>query len=90
MSLPSGAQAENESQSARWHVGLIRVRDDGGIEQRSGFQRVFGQEIGADQQSPLLGDFPIHPQQLADLLKSFQKEFADLFVALGEFSGDFV
>jgi hypothetical protein len=38
----------------------------------------------------LLGDFLIRQQQLADLFKAFQKEFADLLVSLGEFSGDFV
>ena len=35
--------------------GLVRVRNDGGIEQGSGFQGVFGQEIGADQQPSLFG-----------------------------------
>ena len=38
-------------------IGLIRVRNDGGIEQRRRFQRVFSQEVGADQQAPLFGKF---------------------------------
>jgi hypothetical protein len=66
------------------------VRDDGRIEKRSGFQRVFGQEIGADQQSSLLGDFGIGQQRPAHLFKAFQKELADLLVSLGEFTRDLV
>jgi hypothetical protein len=66
------------------------VRDDGGIEKRSGFQRVFGKEIGADQQSPLFGEFLIRQKHPADLFKAFQKEFVDLVVSLREFGGDFV
>ena len=57
MSFPGGAQAENEPQSAGRQVSLIGVRNDGGIEQRGGFQRVFGQEIGADQEPSLFGQF---------------------------------
>ena len=71
-------------------VRLVRVRDDGGIEQGRRFQGVFGQEIGADQQLSLFGEFLIGQQEVADLFESFQKEFADLLVALGEFGGDFV
>ena len=89
MPFASSAQAENESQRARWQPRLIGVRDDGGIEQRSGFQGVFGQEIGADQQPPLFGEFLIGRQHLADLFKAFQKELADVLVALGELGGDF-
>ena len=49
MSLAGGAQAEDKSQSAGRQARLVRVRDDGGIEQGRGFQGVFRQEIGADQ-----------------------------------------
>src|SRR5450631_2877327 len=35
VSLPGGAQAENEPQRPGSQVSLIRVRDDGGIEQCS-------------------------------------------------------
>ena len=90
MSFPGGAQAENEPQSAGRQTGLIGVRNDGRIEQRGGFQRVFGQEIGADQQLPLFGDFLIGRQQLADLFEAFQEELANLLVPLGEFGGDFI
>jgi hypothetical protein len=68
---------------------LIGVRNDGGIEQRGGFQRVFGQEIGADQEPPLFGEFH-PPPSVADLFKAFQKERADVLVPLGEFGGDFL
>ena len=90
MSFPGGAQAENKSQRAGRQTRLVRVRNDGRIEQGSGFQGVFGQEIGADQQPSLFGEFLIRRQRLADLFEAFQKEFADLLVPLGELSGDFV
>ena len=90
MSFPGGAQAENEPQSAGRQTGLVGMRHDGGIEQRSGFQRVFGQEIGADQQSSLFGYVLIRRQRLADLFEALQEELADVLVALGELSGDFV
>ena len=57
VSFPGGAQAENESQGAGRQTGLVGMRHDGRIEQRRGFQRVFGQEIGADQESSLFGYF---------------------------------
>jgi hypothetical protein len=37
VSLPRGAQAEDKTQSTRWQTALIGVRNDGRIEQRSGF-----------------------------------------------------
>ena len=52
---PVARKAENESQSAGRQVSLIRVRNDRRIEKRGGFQRVFGQEIGTDQEASLLG-----------------------------------
>ena len=88
--FPGGAQAENKPQSAGWQIGLVRVRNDGWIEQGSGFQGVFGQKIGADQQSPLFGQVLILRQPLADLFEAFQKELADLLVPLGEVGADLV
>src|ERR1700736_256728 len=90
MAFPCGAQAENKSQSAGRQTGLVRVRNDGWIEQGSGFQGVFGQEIGSDQLAPLFGQVLIRQQPLPDLFEAFQKEFADLLVSLGEVSADFV
>ena len=55
MSFPGGAQAENKTQRAGRQTGLVRVRDDRGIEQGRGFEGVFCQEIGADQQPSLFG-----------------------------------
>jgi hypothetical protein len=37
VSLPGGAQAEDKTQSAGRQVRLVRVRDDGRIEQGCGF-----------------------------------------------------
>jgi hypothetical protein len=90
VSFPSGAQAENKPQSAGREIRLVRVRNDGWIEQGSGFQGVFGQEIGADQESSLFGHFLIRQYQLADLFEAFQEEIANVLVPLGEFGGDFV
>ena len=50
--------------------GLIGVRDDGRIEQRGRFQRVFGQEIGAYQQAPLFGEVLARRQHIPHLLKA--------------------
>ncbi len=90
VSFPSGAQAENEPQRAGRQTGLVGVRHDGRIEQGGGFQRVFGQEIGADQQPSLFGHFLIRRQRLADLFEAFQEDVADLLVPLGELGGDSV
>ena len=56
-----GAQAENEPQRAGRQTRLVGVRHDGRIEQGRGFQRVFGQEIGADQEPPCFGQLSIRP-----------------------------
>jgi hypothetical protein len=85
VSFPSGAQAENKPQSAGREISLVRVRNDGWIEQSSGFQGVFGQEIGADQESSLFGQSLIRQHQVADLFEAFQEEIANLLVSLGEF-----
>jgi len=90
VSFPSGAQAENKPHGAGRKVSLIRVRNDGWIEQGSGFQRVFGEEIGPDQESPLFGHFLMLQHQVANLFETFQKELANVLVSLREFSGDFV
>jgi hypothetical protein len=66
------------------------VRDDGGIEQGCRFQGEFANEIGADQQLSLFGNFLIGQQEVSDLFESFQKGFVDLLVPLGEFGGYFV
>src|ERR1035437_9207268 len=90
VSFPSGAQAENKPQSAGREISLVRVRNDGWIEQSSGFQGVFGQEIGADQESSLFGQSLIRQHQVADLFEAFQEEIANLLVSLGEFREDFL
>jgi hypothetical protein len=38
----------------------------------------------------LFGQFLIRQHQVTDLFEALQEEIADLLVALGEFSGDFV
>ena len=55
MSFADGTQAENEAQSALRRVRLVGVRHDAGVEQSRGFERVFIEEIGADQLAPVLG-----------------------------------
>ena len=50
MPFTGGSEAHNKSESARRNVALIGVRYDGGIEQCSGFQRVFAGEKSADEQ----------------------------------------
>ena len=88
VSFAGGAQAQNEAQRAGRQFRLIGVRNDGGIEQGRRFQRVFGQEIGSDQQPSCFGHFRIGRQRLADLFEALQEEIANLLVALGELSAD--
>src|ERR1035437_8325035 len=85
VSLSSGAQAENIQQRTGRETSLVMVWNDGWIEQSSGFQGVFGQEIGADLESSLFGQSLIRQHQVADLFEAFQEEIANLLVSLGEF-----
>ncbi len=48
VTFAGGAQAEDEAQFARRETGLVGVRDDRGIEERGGFERVFAGEERAD------------------------------------------
>jgi hypothetical protein len=73
--FPGGAEAENEAQRASWNASLVGVRNDGRIEQRGGFERVFGEEIRADQQPSLFGDF-MPRRQIADLFKALEESLA--------------
>ena len=50
MAFARGAQAHDEAQAAFGHAALVRMRHDGGIEQRGGFQRIFAGEKRADEQ----------------------------------------
>ena len=53
MSLARGAQAHHEPQRARWQSALVGVLDDGRVEERGAFERVFAGEVRADQQPAL-------------------------------------
>jgi len=80
--FPGGAQAENKTQSASRQVCLVRVRNDGGVEQGRRLQRVFRQEIGTDQQLSLFRDFLVVQQEITDLIKALPKELVYLLVPL--------
>src|ERR1700735_5266317 len=82
VSLPGGAQAEDKTQSAGWQASLVGMRDDGGIEQGSGFERIFGQEIRADEQLSLLGDHLIGREGVAHQFESFEEDSADVLMPL--------
>src|SRR5437870_3614612 len=90
VSFPSGAQAQNKPERAGRQIGLVKVWNDGWIEEGCGFQGVFRQEIGPDQQSSFLGKVLIRRQGLAHLFEAFQEDFVYLLVPLAEFSADFV
>src|SRR3977135_2146753 len=49
MSLPNGAEAQNEAQATFRCVRLVGMRHDTGIEQSRGFERILTEKIGADQ-----------------------------------------
>jgi len=86
VSLPGRAQAEDKTQSAERKLGLVRVRDDGRIEQRCRLQGEFADEVGTDQQLSLFGNFLIGQYEVADLFVPFQKRSVDLLASSREFS----
>ena len=90
MSLPRGAQTQDKTQCTGRKVRLVRVRDDGRIEQGCRFQGEFANEIGTDQQLSLFGNFLIGQYEVADLFESFQKGSVDFLVSSREFSGYFL
>src|ERR1051326_5066328 len=85
-----GAQVEDKAQGPRRKFRLVRVRNDGRIEEGGRLQGVLGQEIASDQQLSLFGEFLIRQQQAADLFEAFKEQLPNLQVPLGEFSGDFL
>jgi hypothetical protein len=87
VSLPGGAQAEDKTESAGRKVRLVRVRDDGRIEQGCRFQGEFANEIRTDQQLSLFGNLLICQYEVADLFEPFQKGPVDLLVSPREFGG---
>ena len=56
MSLAHGPQAQDEAHAAFGRARLVRMRDDAGIEQRRGLERILMQEIRADQAALLLAE----------------------------------
>jgi hypothetical protein len=90
VSFPSGAQAEDKTQSSGGKVRLVRVRDDGRIEQGCRFQGEFANEIGTDQQLSLLGNFLICQDEVTDLFEPFQKGSVEVLMSLREFSEYFL
>ena len=61
-----------------------------GLNRAADSKEYSANEIGADQQLSLFGNFLIGQQEVADLFEAFQKGFVDLLVSLGEFGGYFV
>lgn len=56
VSFAGGAQAHDESQAAIGHAILVRVRNDGRIEECGGFQRVLSGEECADEELARAGE----------------------------------
>src|SRR5204863_54464 len=54
--LARGAQAEDETEFAFGHTSLVRMRNDGGIEQRGGLQSILAGEERAEIELPGLGE----------------------------------
>ena len=88
MPFRRGPQAQNEAQGTGREARLVRVRHDGGIEQRRGFEGKLVREISAQQQLPLVRGFPGHRANRAGLRQLPFEELADLRVAFAEFRQD--
>jgi len=64
MPFADGSEAENEAQAACRGSRLVGVRYDAGVEQRRCFERIFVQEIGADELALDFGKRTVRRQRL--------------------------
>jgi hypothetical protein len=69
MALAGSAEAHDEAEIVRAEAILAGVGDDGGVEKRGGFERVFTGEEGADEEPPGLGKVRAGGNMRADFLK---------------------
>lgn len=70
MPFSNGTQAEDEATTAFWRTGLVRVDDDARIEQRSGLERVFVHEVGANQLPLNLGEDGVVGERILHLIRT--------------------
>ena len=90
VSFPGGPQAEDEAHFVGAETGLVGRRDDAGIEESAGFERILVGEIRADEQAARLVEFAIDGQQRGQLAEAFEKNSADVFVPVVELGQDYI
>jgi hypothetical protein len=69
---------------------LIRVRDDGGIEEGGGFEGILSGEESADEELAFTGEGAMREEVMFDLFEVSNERGFDLEVAGGELEVDFV
>src|SRR5689334_19736644 len=70
MSLTNGTQAQHEAQPPHRGPSLIGVGNDAWVEQRRGFERVFVQEISADQLALAIGEREVCAERLLHFIRA--------------------
>src|SRR6266436_252580 len=68
MPFADGTETENEAQSVFRRARLIGVRDDAGIKQGGGFERIFAEKISTDQLALALRKAPVRCEGFLHLL----------------------
>ena len=88
MAFSSGAKAENKAKGTLWQIGLVRMRDDGWIEEGRGFERILMTEIRAKQQGSFFGELRSRAQERPHLLETPLEKVLCAHVPLAELGLD--
>ena len=87
---PVARRLTTDADGAGRDVVLIGMRDDGGIKERGGLERIFVGEIGADEKGALIGKMMIGRQKMAHRFKALEEIIAEALVAAVEIGEDLV
>ena len=85
-----GAQAHDEAERIRREPALIWMRDDRGVEERGGFERVFAGEQGADEELARAAERPVRRDMRLDAREDPQERLLDIDMARAEVVHDHV
>src|SRR6187402_1572638 len=70
MPLADGPKTEDEAQASLGGLRLIGVRDDAGIEQGGGFERILTEKIGAHQLTLRLGEDAVRRKSILHFIRA--------------------
>ncbi len=69
---------------------MVRVRNNRWVEESRGFERVLGEEIGANEEASLLRQIASRIVLLPNLFEAFQQSFSQSVVPLRKVGSDFL